>query len=69
MADLIKNSKGLAKKDLKKVLKRDKSHIKELENHIAEGQKVLAEKKKTYSELVGSDDKKTEISFTEKLLA
>jgi hypothetical protein len=66
---LIKISKGLAQKDLKKVLKRDKSHIKELENHIAEGHKVLAEKKKVFSALLGPDDKKTDISSSEKLLA
>jgi hypothetical protein len=39
---LIKISKGLAQKDLKKVLKRDKSHIKELENRLTSTKFVLA---------------------------
>lgn len=37
MSVLIKTTKGFAKKELQKVLKKSEAHVQDLENHIKEG--------------------------------
>lgn len=41
---LIKTTKGYAKKELQKVVKKSESHIEDLNNHIKEGTLLLTQK-------------------------
>lgn len=61
LQDLIKAQKGMAKKELKKVLKRSKAHIFDIENHIKKGSELLEKKQKNLVELdPKEEDKKVE---------
>ena len=48
---LIKTTKGFAKKELQKVLKKSESHVQDLQNHIKEGTQVLTQKKSELGKL------------------
>jgi hypothetical protein len=53
----------MAKKELKKVLKRSKSHISEIEDHIKKGNEILDKKQKSLVELdPKEEDKKEELN-------
>jgi len=48
----------MAKKELKKVLKRSKAHMSEIEDHIQKGNQILEKKQKSLVELDPKEEDK-----------
>lgn len=58
LEELIKGQKGMAKKELQKVLKRSTAHLVEIEEHITKGNDVLEKKQKNLKEIEPKEDEK-----------